>query len=260
MLNNRSTAHVVPSWDTCIEALFDAHLPIKFAFTGRLSLHDITRDGFYVLRRNICSFPILDDVFRFKFCPLEPIYVVNCIQENPYELSLEGPKQASHAINDRGVFLSREILQLTMDSKFGLQCDSSLYDYVQLFKCKLIAAESKNVVSRTTRGFVDVGYVASRARMLAKFVARQMSGPDPLIRCMDHQLEIHLKEIKRSIETSVIPLGMLKVGSYFERALLFKVIADRVHLPAALVRGQYGKAWIEIAVPEAWRILGSLSF
>ncbi|KAF3429113.1 hypothetical protein E2986_01297 [Frieseomelitta varia] len=199
-------------------------------------------------------FPILDDIFRFKFCPLEPIYVVNCIQENPYELSLEGPEQAS---NDRGVFLSREILQLTMDSKFGLQCDSSLYDYVELFKCKLIAAESKNVVSRTTRGFVDVGYVASRARMLAKFVARQMSGPDPLVRCVDHQLEIHLKEIKRTIETSVIPLGMLKVGSYFERALLFKVIADRVHLPAALVRGQYGKAWIEIAVPEARRILGS---
>lgn len=112
-------------------------------------------------------------------------------------------------------------------------------------------------VSRTTRGFVDVSYVASRARMLAKFVARQMSGPDPLVRCVDHQLEIHLKEIKRTIETSVIPLGMLKVGSYFERALLFKVIADRVHLPAALVRGQYGKAWIEIAVPEARRILGS---
>lgn len=112
-------------------------------------------------------------------------------------------------------------------------------------------------VSRTTRGFVDVGYVASRAKMLGRFVARQMSGPDPLVRCVDHQLEIHLKEIKRTIETSVIPLGMLKVGSYFERALLFKVIADRVHLPAALVRGQYGKAWIEIAVPEARRILGS---
>lgn len=60
MLNNRSTARVVPSWDTCIEVLFDAHLPIKFALTGRLSLHDITRDGFYVLRRNVCAY----DIFR----------------------------------------------------------------------------------------------------------------------------------------------------------------------------------------------------
>nr|XP_031835804.1 armadillo repeat-containing protein 3 [Nomia melanderi] len=86
--------------------------------------------------------------------------------------------------------------------------------------------------------------------MLAEFVVKQMSGPDRLVNCIDHQLEVHLKEIKKSIETSVVPLGMLRVGSYLERALLFKVIADRVHLPAALVRGEYGKAWIEVAVPE----------
>lgn len=147
--------------------------------------------------------------------------------------------------------MSTEIINLTMDSKFGrLPCDPHLYDYIQLFKCKLIAAESQNVMSKTMQGVVNVNYVASRARMLAKFVAQQMSGPDPLIKCVDHQLEIHLKEIKDSIETSVIPLGMLRVGSYLERALLFKVMADRIHLPTALVRGKYGKAWVEIAVPQ----------
>ncbi|XP_026674560.1 armadillo repeat-containing protein 3 [Ceratina calcarata] len=108
----------------------------------------------------------------------------------------------------------------------------------------------KRRMSKTMQGVVNVNYVASRARMLAKFVVQQMSGPDPLIKCVDHQLEIHLREIKDSIETSVIPIGMLRVGSYFERALLFKVIADRVHLPTALVRGEYGKAWVEIAVPQ----------
>ncbi|CAL7941681.1 unnamed protein product [Xylocopa violacea] len=261
MLKNRSTSGTVPSWDTCIEALFNSHLPIKFAFTGRLSLHDITRDGFYVLRRNVCSFPILDDIFRFKFCPLEPIYVVNCIRPRPlnsrkdhpsYKLNAEDSKRSSSAsIDATGVFLSTEILNLTMDSKYDrLQCDPCLYDCIELFKLKLIAAESKSVVSKTTKELLNINNVALRARMLATFVVCQMSGPDPLIRCLNHQLEIHLKEIKASIETSVIPLGMLRVGSYFERALLFKVIADRVHLPAALVRGQYGKAWIEIAVPE----------
>lgn len=89
--------------------------------------------------------------------------------------------------------------------------------------------------------------------MLGKFVAQQLSGRDPQIKCIDHLLEIHLKEIKNYIETSVIPFGMLRVGSYFERALLFKVIADRIHLPAALVRGEYGKAWVEVAVPQVKR-------
>lgn len=58
----------------------------------------------------------------------------------------EGKQENTHINNKRNVFLSQAILNLTMDSKFGrLQCDSYLYDYIELFKCKLIAAESKDV-------------------------------------------------------------------------------------------------------------------
>lgn len=86
--------------------------------------------------------------------------------------------------------------------------------------------------------------------MLAEFVARQMSGFDPENKCIPSQLEVHLRKIKEHLETNVIPLGHLRVGSYLERALLFKVIADRICLPAALVRGGYGISWIEIAIPR----------
>lgn len=86
--------------------------------------------------------------------------------------------------------------------------------------------------------------------MLARFVARQMSGFDPENKCIPYQLEVHLKEIKEHLGTNVIPLGQLRVGSYLERALLFKVIADKICLPAALVRGGYGISWIEIAIPR----------
>lgn len=99
-------------------------------------------------------------------------------------------------------------------------------------------------------GVVNISKIVLRAKLLGKFVARQMSGPSPQNPCIDHQLDIHVREIRENLETSVIPLGHLRVGSYLERALLFKVIADRICLPAALVRGDYGKAWIEIAVPE----------
>lgn len=51
-----------------------------------------------------------------------------------------------NSIEREQIFLSTEIMDLTMDSKFGrLQCDTCLYDYIKLFKCKLIAVESKNV-------------------------------------------------------------------------------------------------------------------
>lgn len=108
---------------------------------------------------------------------------------------------------------------------------------------------------------MNIQYVPSRAKMLAQFVARQMSGIDLTgSKCIDRQLEVHLKQIKECLETSVIPLGQLRVGSYLERALLFKAIADRICLPAALVRGEYGVSWIEIAIPQVIYVFKLLFF
>lgn len=98
---------------------------------------------------------------------------------------------------------------------------------------------------------MDTSKIASRASLLGKFVARQLAGVNPettSTTCVDQQLELHLKELKDSLETSVIPLGLLRVGSYLERALLFKVLADQIGLPTSLVRGKFGKSWVEIAV------------
>lgn len=103
----------------------------------------------------------------------------------------------------------------------------------------------------TDIGYMNIQYVSLRAKMLARFVARQMSGIDSTgTGAIDRQLEVHLKQIKECLETSVIPIGQLRVGSYLERALLFKAIADRICLPAAFVRGEYGVSWIEIAIPQ----------
>ena len=108
-------------------------------------------------------------------------------------------------------------------------------------------------VEERRHGIVDISRIGSRAKLLGRFVARRMSGPDPRNPCVDHQLDIHVREIRESIRTTVIPLGRLRVGSYLERALLFKVLADRICLPSALVRGGYGKSWNEIAIPQVRR-------
>lgn len=98
---------------------------------------------------------------------------------------------------------------------------------------------------------MDIQYVSLRVKMLARFVVRQMSGVvSTETGCIDQQLQLHLNEIKKRLKRNIIPLGQLRVGSYFERALLFKTIADRICLPAALVRGEYGVSWVEIALPK----------
>ncbi|XP_077263046.1 armadillo repeat-containing protein 3-like isoform X2 [Temnothorax americanus] len=201
---------------------------------------DLTVAKSFVENKYLSQFPILDDVFRFKFCPLEPIYVVNC-ERLPRSSTLQNET-------------FEKDINAWVDSKFGrLQRDPHFVEYVELFKSILLATEPKNVSKErnTDVGSTNIQYVSSRAKMLARFVARQMSGADSTATgCIDRQLEVHLKQIKECLETSVIPLGQLRVGSYLERALLFKAIADRICLPAALVRGEYGVSWIEIAIPQ----------
>lgn len=63
-------------------------------------------------------------------------------------------------------------------------------------------------------------------------------------------LAFHTLHLQYELETNVIPIGHIRVGSYLERAFLFKVLADRVGLPCAFVRGSYGRAWVEIAIPS----------
>ncbi|XP_069678668.1 armadillo repeat-containing protein 3 isoform X4 [Periplaneta americana] len=86
--------------------------------------------------------------------------------------------------------------------------------------------------------------------VLANFVCEQMCGPDSMGKWHDHVQELHLNELKLDLGTNVIPLGYVRVGQHLERAMLFKVLADCVGLPCALVRGEGQHAWIEVAVPE----------
>lgn len=46
---------------------------------------------------------------------------------------------------------------------------------------------------------------------------------------------------------NMIPIGWMRTGLHLERAFLFKVLADKLGLPASLVRGTYlQRAWIEV--------------
>ncbi|KYN15570.1 hypothetical protein ALC57_12205, partial [Trachymyrmex cornetzi] len=156
--------------------------------------------------------------------------------------------------------------------KFCPLCDSYFSEYVKLFKRMLLAKEPKDVLVEllkilfkiihishpATERNTDrsIQYILSRAKMLVVFVARQMSGVDSAgIRCIDQQLEVHLKQIKKCLESSTISLGQLCVGFYLDRVMLFKAIANRIR---AFVRGEYGAPWIKIAISQVIYVLLAL--
>lgn len=64
--------------------------------------------------------------------------------------------------------------------------------------------------------------------------------------------EEHLAELKRTVyHRNVIPLGALRTGGLMEKALLFKVLADRIGLPCVLHMDPTDNrlVWTEVALP-----------
>eukprot|EP00268_Persea_americana_P004618 TRINITY_DN1148_c0_g2_i4.p1 TRINITY_DN1148_c0_g2~~TRINITY_DN1148_c0_g2_i4.p1 ORF type:complete len:998 (+),score=218.27 TRINITY_DN1148_c0_g2_i4:146-3139(+) len=89
-------------------------------------------------------------------------------------------------------------------------------------------------------GAAELGPVVSGLiQKIADLVVHSLGGPvtdadDMLTRWTNKSYEL-----RTSLNTIVLPLGRLEVGLSRHRALLFKVLADRINLPCRLVKGSY---------------------
>ncbi|KAL8165069.1 UNVERIFIED_CONTAM: Armadillo repeat-containing protein 3 [Gekko kuhli] len=62
--------------------------------------------------------------------------------------------------------------------------------------------------------------------------------------------ELHISEIEFELKCNVVPMGKINKGTFYHRALLFKVIADRIGIGCTLVRGEYTRAWNEVKLVD----------
>nr|XP_009501826.1 PREDICTED: armadillo repeat-containing protein 3 isoform X1 [Phalacrocorax carbo] len=85
---------------------------------------------------------------------------------------------------------------------------------------------------------------------LAQFVADKMGGPIERDKLHDFNWELHISEIEFELKCNVVPIGKVKKGTFYHRALLFKVIADRIGIGCSLVRGKYNRAWNEVKLVD----------
>ncbi|XP_050748035.1 armadillo repeat-containing protein 3 isoform X2 [Gymnogyps californianus] len=85
---------------------------------------------------------------------------------------------------------------------------------------------------------------------LAQFVADKMGGPIERDKLHDFSWELHISEIEFELKCNVVPIGKVKKGTFYHRALLFKVIADRIGIGCSLVRGKYNRAWNEVKLVD----------
>ncbi|KAL8171127.1 hypothetical protein V2J09_022931 [Rumex salicifolius] len=72
---------------------------------------------------------------------------------------------------------------------------------------------------------------------IADLVVDRMGGPVGDVGEMTNRWRVKSDKLRDSLDTVVFPLGLLDVGLSRHRALLFKVLADKLNLPCMLVKG-----------------------
>uniref|UniRef100_A0AAY4F0E3 Armadillo repeat containing 3 n=1 Tax=Denticeps clupeoides TaxID=299321 RepID=A0AAY4F0E3_9TELE len=108
-----------------------------------------------------------------------------------------------------------------------------------------------NMVTEAAKTILPLQDDTEQYRALAKLVSDAMGGavnPDELHNFL---FELHLSELKHKHQSNIIPIGRIRKGTYYHRAMLFKALADRIGLVCSLVRGSYNRAWNEVFVSRA---------
>ncbi|RMC04891.1 hypothetical protein DUI87_18066 [Hirundo rustica rustica] len=85
---------------------------------------------------------------------------------------------------------------------------------------------------------------------LAQFVADKMGGSVEREQLHNFCWELDMSAIEFELKSNIVPIGKIKKGTFYHRALLFKVIADRIGIGCSLVRGKYNRAWNEVHLVE----------
>lgn len=76
-------------------------------------------------------------------------------------------------------------------------------------------------------------------QIIADIVVDRMGGPVSNADEMLRKWTSRSYELRNSLKSVIIPIGCLNVGLSRHRALLFKVLADRINLPCMLIKGSY---------------------
>ncbi|OCT75600.1 armadillo repeat-containing protein 3 [Xenopus laevis] len=110
--------------------------------------------------------------------------------------------------------------------------------------------ELNDYITEASKMILPLSNIKDQVVELAKFVAKKMGGPIEKERLHDFSWELHISELKFALKSNVVPIGKIKKGIFYHRALLFKALADRIGVSSCLIRGEYGRAWNECRLTD----------
>ncbi|KAM6338760.1 armadillo repeat-containing protein 3 [Podargus strigoides] len=250
--------------EAALKKLLDNNLSQKYSQMGYLSSSNIITDGFYdcgqikpgvkCLSLEELSMQELTDRRAIIFInakPQEGLAVGEKAQDSSYRQTILSPsisRKSSRGRARKGKGKKeeekmKEVNQITSQVQDEINLEDSHWlpppDFILL---DYITDASKTISPLTT--------IREKVVALAQFVADKMGGPIERDKLHDFSWELHISEIEFELECNVVPIGKVKKGTFCHRALLFKVIADRIGIDCSLVRGEYNRAWNEVKLVD----------
>ncbi|XP_041923344.1 armadillo repeat-containing protein 3 [Alosa sapidissima] len=242
--------------DIALQRLLDNNLSAKYSLTGHLSATDVIADGFYDPGQTRAGqkVPDLVDLSNQVISQRRPVIAVN---GKPQDLSIHGlaeARQPDSACESRAASAQSNRSNSRAPSK-AKQRDEDVSKPQQRHgdeRQGLLPWDSQlcSLITEATKSILPLEEERDQLRALAVLVSNAMGGALSAEQQHDFLWELHLSELKHEEQSNIIPIGKIKKGTYIHRALLYKVLADRIGVGCSLVRGDYNRAWNEVLITE----------
>ncbi|XP_053215328.1 armadillo repeat-containing protein 3 isoform X4 [Podarcis raffonei] len=259
--------------DAALDSILDHNLPQKYSQMGFLTSSNIITDGFYDFGQVKPGVKLLslEELSAQQLNDRRAIILVN--SKTP-ELELTAPPVATDEKSPQD-FLSSRVTNSSSSTNRKISRERArkgkgkkeeekpkeeepepvmpkIVEEVPLKALWYPPVDSILVdyITEVSKTILPLPTTKEQVVALAQFVAEKMGGPIETDKLHEFSWELHISEIEYELKCNVVPIGKINKGTFYHRALLFKVLADRIGVSCSLVRGEYTRAWNEVKLVD----------
>ncbi|XP_052357466.1 armadillo repeat-containing protein 3 isoform X1 [Oncorhynchus keta] len=249
--------------EIALQRLLDSNLSLKYSLTNTLASTDITVDGFYDpgQARSGQRVLTLEDLSKQPVNQRRPVIAINAKPLDTVSVDQSEERQQDSPTETRtaSVLSSKGSTRTPSKGKSkGRKEDEKLRDEDESKPQQEVATVTEKpwmlpydaafhaLVTEATKTILPLHVESEQYSTLARLVSEVMGGAVEVDRQHDFLWELHLSELRYELQSNIIPIGQIRKGTYYHRALLYKVLADRIGVSCSLVRGEYNRVWNEV--------------
>ncbi|EDV23819.1 uncharacterized protein TRIADDRAFT_57401 [Trichoplax adhaerens] len=246
-----------------LDCLLNCNLSAKYSLNNEISAQNFIQDGFYDAGQLRQGRPFLS-LEEFSKSPIDAkrpyllVYTKNPIRkvETPVTQPTSEKKHSSRRRDGRSKMRSREQKEREETAR---EEEQQLLLQQQLEEERKAAAGEwrpnydailANYIQEAQKNIQTLPNTREQVIALAKSVSDKMGGVIEKANLAGFGYELHINQLKYELKSNIIPLGSISMGTFYHRALLFKVVADRIGISTSLIRGKYTRAWNEVLISD----------